>query len=104
MADEDQVNEAYIKRVIGDRCGAGMAPMGNHLYFRNIHPNRSIRIHVRKWWNDPFSSGEERATYVLPPNRNIGSTQPNEDDAFAGCTVDEFHNQIRYYEFKAEWA
>lgn len=103
MAEELDLDADYVRRIYGAVCGAGMAPMGKLLYFRNIHPSRSIRITVKKWWNDAHGSGSEFQVHTLRPNRNIASHSPNEDDILAGCTVDQVHNMIRYYEFTAEW-
>jgi hypothetical protein len=98
----DEIQQQYIKRISGNVCGPHLARL---LYYRNTHPNRSIKIVIDHHWEYNGEEHHKREDYVLDPNPDGPFDRPNALDVLMGCPVpgptqQKFHWDV----LSAQWA
>ena len=94
---------SYIKPIYGDVCGPHATRL---LYYRNIHPNKAIRITIDHWWvHENQVLHQPPQQYVLGPVPHADPQVVHPSDKFMGCpipgpTMQQFHWDV----IKAELA
>lgn len=89
----------YIKRVYGSSCGPH-GPLSRVLYYRNTHPNLTIKITVDHHWEYEGRIHHETQYYTLSPNPVHDYYTPNHLDHEMGCmvpgpTLQQFHWDLK---------
>ncbi len=83
MNTEEKILIIYIKAVYGEICGPTNSRI---LYYRNIHPSRSILVTIRKHWVYNNQTEEDVFDKILSSNYGAGP-EPNDKDVLMGCPI-----------------